>query len=234
MLEVSQINTYYGIIHVLFDVSLSVNEGEVVALLGRNGTGKTTFIRSVMGLTPFKSGSIKFHKQEIKGLPPFEIARRGIGLVPEGRRIFGNLTVRENLLMGRIKSGKSADAKWDEGKCYELFPVLKEVCSRKGDQLSGGQQQMLTIARTLMGNPSFVMLDEPCEGLSPMMTQTVQDQLHKLKEEKIAILLAGQDVGLAKALADRIYLMDKGQIQHVVTSDELKKNDEEIKRYMQI
>lgn len=235
MLEVDQINTYYGIIHVLFNVSLAVTEGEVVAILGRNGTGKTTCLRSIMGLTPIKTGSVKFQKQEIRGLQPFEIARHGIGIVPEGRRIFSNLTVHENLLMGKNKSKKDmSNASWSEERCYELFPVLKEVRSRKGDELSGGQQQMLTIARTLMGNPSLIILDEPCEGLSPLMTLTVQDQIRKLKEEKISILLAGQDVRLAMGLADRIYLMDKGQIEHVVTADELIKDDTAIKRYMQI
>lgn len=235
MLEVKNIHTYYGVIHVLFDVSISVGEKEAVALLGRNGTGKTTSIRSIMGLTPIKSGSVKFKGEEISGLQPFQIARRGIGLVPESRRIFTTLTVRENLLMGQIKAKKyESPAKWQEERCYEIFPVLKELRSRRGDELSGGQQQMLTIARALMGNPSLIMLDEPCEGLMPILRLALQEQFRKLKEEGLAILLAAQDVELAMALADRLYLIDKGQVKHIAANEELKQSDENIKKYMQL
>lgn len=230
ILEVSKINSFYGLSHILFDVSLNVDSGEVVCLLGRNGVGKTTTLRSIIGLTPPHSGHIIFAGEEMRGKPAFYIARRGIGLVPQGRIIFPDLTVRENLEMG-IK--KSAGGRfWSLEKVYQLFPMLKERETQKGGTLSGGEGQMLAIARTLMGNPQLLLLDEPSEGLAPKVLTLLYKQLRLLKDQGIPILLSEQNPSFALRLSDRAYMLEKGRICWEGNAAELKKKPQIMKQYL--
>jgi branched-chain amino acid transport system ATP-binding protein len=230
LLEVNEIHTFYELSHILFGVSLEVAEGETVCLLGRNGVGKTTTLRSIMGLTPPRSGSIKIFGEDIKGKKPFEIARRGVGIVPEDRIIFPDLTVGENLEIA-IKKGKKVDG-WTLEKVYSLFPVLKDRDKQMGGTLSGGEQQMLTMARTLMGNPRLLLLDEPSEGLSPLMVRAVEDQIHLLKEEGMTILLTEQNSNTALKVSDRAYILEKGTVSWQGKASELKENPELMKNYL--
>ena len=223
MLEIDDIHTWYGDSYVLQGVSLEVKDATVVALLGRNGMGKTTTIRSIMGLTPPRQGSISFNGQELSGLQPYQIARQGIGLVPQGRMIFPSLSVTENLTMA-ARSGDKKDP-WTLEKVYELFPALKERGKNKGNLLSGGEQQMLTIARALMTNPELIMLDEPSEGLAPILVQEVFRVIQRLKEAGQSILLVEQDFGMAMGVADYAYIMSKGSIAYESTPDELIDNE---------
>jgi len=209
ILEVEGIDTYYGISQILFDVSIKVDEGEVVCLLGRNGVGKTTTMRSIIGLTPPKKGRIMLRGDDITGEQPFVVAKRGVGFVPEDRRVFPDLTVWENLQVAR-KKGVSSTREWTVEKILELFPLLKKLVTRKGGYLSGGEQQMLTIARALMGNPDILLLDEPSEGLSPLIVSELCSQLERLKSEKMTILLSEQNTKFAMKLCDRVYVLEKG------------------------
>jgi branched-chain amino acid transport system ATP-binding protein len=222
ILELQDINTFYGSSHILFNLSLTVAEGETVCLLGRNGAGKTTTLRSIMGLTPPKSGSIRFKGQEIAHKSPTAISRSGIGFVPEDRRIFPSLTVREQLEVAQ-KKGKGD---WDLGKIFAMFPQLERLQKRLGNQLSGGEQQMLTIGRTLMGNPELLLLDEPSEGLAPMVVEALAEQIKRLSEQKITLLLSEMGLGLGVNISHRAYVIDKGQIQWSGTCEELKSNEE--------
>ncbi len=231
MLEIKEIHTYYGTSHILFGISLAVEKGEAVCLLGRNGAGKTTTFRSIIGLTPPKSGSIKFLGQEIVGKPPFVIARMGIGFVPDDRRIFPDLTVRQNILVARREI---EGAIWNLDRIYHLFPKLKELESHMGNQLSGGEQQMLTVARTLMTNPQLILLDEPGEGLAPLVVKAMGEQLAEIKKTGITMLICEHNVGLSMALSDRCYVMDKGMIRFQGTIDDLKKNEEVRKKYLMV
>ena len=231
ILEVKEIHTYYGTSHILFGISLEVNEGEVVCLLGRNGAGKSTTLRSIIGLTPPRSGSIKFKGQEIIGKPPYRIAPLGIGFVPDDRRIFPDLTVRQNILVARREK---LGAIWDLNRIYSLFPKLKDLESHMGNQLSGGEQQMLTIARTLMTNPQLLLLDEPGEGLAPLVIRAMEHQLVEIKKLGTTMLICEHNVGLATALSDRAYLMDKGTIRYQGTIEELRKNEEVKKKYLMV
>ena len=208
MLTVEKMNTFYGEAHTLFDVSIEIQAGEVVALLGRNGAGKTTTIRSIMGLTPPQSGKILFKGENILGLPPYEVANRGVGFVPDNRRIFPTLTVRRNLEIAR--KGNGSKAGWTLKRIYEHFPKLKEIESRMGEVLSGGEQQMLTIARTLMGNPDLLLLDEPTEGLAPLMVMEVMKIIKELKEKGETILLVEQNSTLALSVSLRAYILENG------------------------
>ena len=210
MLTVEKINTFYGEAHTLFDVSIEIQAGEVVALLGRNGAGKTTTIRSIMGLTPPQSGKILFKGENILGLPPYQVANRGVGFVPDNRRIFPNLTVRRNLEIAR--KGNGSKAGWTLERIYEHFPKLKEIESRMGEVLSGGEQQMLTIARTLMGNPDLLLLDEPTEGLAPLMVMEVMKIIKELKEKGETILLVEQNSTLALSVSLRAYILENGHM----------------------
>ena len=223
MLEINDIHTWYGDSYVLQGVNMEVGEATVVALLGRNGMGKTTTIRSIMGLTPPRKGSIKFNGKELVGLPPNQISRAGIGLVPQGRMIFPSLSVTENLTMAARSSDKP-DA-WTLEKVYETFPRLKERGKNKGNLLSGGEQQMLTIARALMTNPELVMLDEPSEGLAPIVVQEVYRIIEKLKAAGQSILLVEQDFGMAMSVADYAYIMSKGSIVYGSEPQELIDNE---------
>jgi branched-chain amino acid transport system ATP-binding protein len=227
ILEVDSLHTYYGTSHILFGICLSVEEGEVVCLLGRNGAGKTTTIRSIMGLVPPQSGSIRFKGEEITGKPPYYIAQQGVGYVPDYRGIFPDLTVWENLTVAeRGSKGKG----WTVEKIFELFPDLERLSKLMGGALSGGQQQMLTIGRTLMTNPHVLLLDEPVEGLGPLVVKLIEDRLRLLKEnEHLTILLSEQNVRFATALSDRAYIIEKGVIRYEGTIAHLRE-DEEVKR----
>jgi branched-chain amino acid transport system ATP-binding protein len=225
MLEVSSINTYYGLSHVLFDVSLEVTEGEVVFLLGRNGVGKTTTMRSIMGLTPPQSGGITFKGKEIAGVPPYKLAQMGLGYVPEDRRIFAQLTVQENLEVAR-KQGSKDKENWTLERVYSLFPALERFKGRQGGSLSGGEQQMLTIARTLMGNPDLLILDEPGEGLAPVVVEQLLGQLKELKQQNLTMLTSEQNLWFAGELADVVYVIDRGQTQYRGTAAEFEANQE--------
>ncbi|MEW6377299.1 MAG: ABC transporter ATP-binding protein [Thermodesulfobacteriota bacterium] len=229
MLEVNQIHTYYGTSHILFGISLDVKEGEAVCLLGRNGAGKTTTFRSIIGLTPPRSGSIKFQGKELVGKPPYHIAKLGVGFVPDDRRIFPDLTVRQNILVARRER---EGALWNLDRIYSLFPKLKELETHMGNHLSGGEQQMLTVARTLMTNPQLLLLDEPGEGLAPLVIKAMEEQLGEIKKTGLTMLICEHNVGLATALADRAYVMDKGTIRFQGSIDELKKNEEVRKKYL--
>jgi branched-chain amino acid transport system ATP-binding protein len=225
ILEVKNIYTAYGLSQILFGVSLKVQEGEVISLLGRNGVGKTTTLRSIMGLTPPKSGSIKWRDEEIAGKPTYEISRLGIGFVPEDRRIFSDLSVWENLDVA-IQPGRKKENLWTLEKVFDLFPALKPIQTRKGGYLSGGEQQMLTIARTLMGNPDLLLLDEPSEGLAPLVVYQLGEQIRKLRQEGMTILLCEQNARFSLDLSDRLYILEKGEVRFQGTVDEFRKDDQ--------
>ena len=220
LLTVEAIDTAYGLSRVLFGVSLEIAAGECVSLLGRNGVGKTTTMRSVMGLTPPTHGRILWQGRDITGWPPHRVARAGIGFVPEDRRIFAELSVRENLEVGARAARRPG--RWTIEAVGELFPVLRERRDQPGGLLSGGEQQMLTIARTLTGNPELLLLDEPSEGLAPLVVDTLRDKIAELKAQGLTILLAEQRVDFALALADRVYVLEKGMVRHSGTAAELR------------
>lgn len=230
MLEVKNVHSYYGLSHVLFGVSLEVHRGEVVCLLGRNGAGKTTTLRSIMGLTPPRQGSVKYKGIEITGKPPYHLVRLGICYVPDNRRIFPDLTVAENLEVAERKTGDGRG--WTRERVYALFPALKKIERRRAGYLSGGEQQMLAIARALMGNPELLLLDEPTEGLAPLVVRELEQQIRRLRDEGISILLAEQNVKSALRLADRGYIIDRGQIRYHGTIEELRENEEIRRRYL--
>ena len=206
----------------LFGISLTVARGECVCLLGRNGVGKTTTMRAIMGLTPPSSGRIVFDGTDITGLPPHRIARLGLGFVPENRRIFAELTMWENLDVAARATGRSGH--WTVEAVYGLFPKLSELANRQGGFLSGGEQQMLTIGRTLMGNPDLLLLDEPSEGLAPLVVESMLEQVSRLKREGLTILLAEQGVDFSLALADRVYVLEKGAVRFAGAAAELRDN----------
>jgi branched-chain amino acid transport system ATP-binding protein len=230
MLEVEGIHTYYGLSHILFGISLRVDPGEVVCLLGRNGAGKTTTLRSIMGLIPPKEGHIRFRGEEIAGTPPYLLARKGLGYVPDDRRIFADLTVGENLEIAIRKAREGGG--WNKARVYDLFPALKAIESRKGGYLSGGEQKMLAIARALMGNPELLFLDEPTEGLAPIMVYSLEGQIKKLREAGLTVLLAEQNVRSTLRLSDRAYIIDNGQICYQGSITDLSGNEEIRKKYL--
>jgi branched-chain amino acid transport system ATP-binding protein len=218
LLEVRDIHTAYGLSRVLFGVSIEVRAGECVCLLGRNGVGKSTTMRSIMGLTPPQSGRVSFKGGDITGWEPYRVARTGIGFVPEDRRIFADLTVWENLDVAQ-RGGR-----WTVERVFDLFPTLRELTGRHGGYLSGGEQQMLTIARTLMGDPELLLLDEPSEGLAPLIVDHLGEQIARLKAEGLTILLAEQNTEFSLALADRVYVLEKGAIRFAGTAAALRDN----------
>ena len=222
LLALHDIHAAYGSSRVLFGISLEVAQGECVCLLGRNGMGKTTTMRAIMGLTPPSAGRVVWKGQDIAGWPPFRIARAGIGFVPEDRRIFAELTVRENLEVAGQAAGRPG--RWTTGAVFTLFPTLQELADRQGGYLSGGEQQMLTIGRTLMGNPELLLLDEPSEGLAPLVVESLLEQVSGLKREGLTILLAEQGVDFSLALADRVYVLEKGAVRFSGPAAELRDN----------
>jgi len=237
LLEVKDLHAYYGASHVLQGISLDLDQGEIVALLGRNGMGKSTTLKSIMGLVKPRSGEVVFRGKNIAGYPPFKIAREGIGYVPEERRIFPNLTVLENLAMG-IKAGKAKDSEeadvWTTERIFVHFPVLKTRGDNKGRQLSGGELQMLAIARTLMGNPQVLLVDEPTEGLAPIMVKEVRDVLEEINSVGVPILLVEHNFKVAMSLAHRLYLMGKAHIGFSGTAQELNDHPEIKAKYLEV
>jgi len=230
MLQVEEIHTYYGTSHIIQGLSLNLNVNEVVCLIGRNGAGKTTTLRSIMGLTPIRRGNIRFKNEEIKRQTPYAIARKGIGYVPEDRRIFSELTVKDNLEIARRGKG---DQGWTIPKIYEFFPKLKELENHLGSEMSGGEQQMLAMARSLMGNPELILIDEPSQGLAPIIVESMVDLLKRLKE-KISILLVEQNVILAMDVSDRGYVIEKGMILYQGSMEDLKNNKEIEEKYLAV
>jgi branched-chain amino acid transport system ATP-binding protein len=233
MLEVSGVNTYYGQAHILFDVGLQVHPGEVVVLLGRNGAGKSTTLKSIAGLVRPRSGSVRFMGRPIERLESFQVARLGLGYVPEDRRIFTELTVLENLEVGR-QPPRSGLPPWDFERIGKLFPNLAEMPNRPGGRMSGGEQQMLTIARTLMGNPLCILLDEPSEGVAPVIVDQMAAAVRALKEQGVAVLLSEQNLHFALEVGDRAYIIEKGRIRFDGTVAELKANDEVRAQYLAV
>lgn len=231
MLDVTAIDSYYGQSQVLFQMSLKVNEGEVVTLMGRNGMGKTTTVRAIMGLTPARRGSVRFKNADITTLPPYRIARMGIGLVPEGRMISPNLSVEENLV-ATGNMGPTRNGRWTLDAIWQLFPKLRERKSSMGNQLSGGEQQMLAIARALMTNPDLLMLDEATEGLAPLIRQEIWRCLHDLKNEGQSILVIDKNIQALSEIADRHYIIEKGSVVWEGSSRDLQENDEIKHKYL--
>jgi branched-chain amino acid transport system ATP-binding protein len=229
MLKVEGIHTFYGLSHILFGISLEVSQGEIVCLLGRNGAGKSTTMRSIMGLTPPKQGKIEFKGETITGEKPYLLARKGIGYVPDDRRVFADLTVDDNLEISR--RGDSART-WDKERVYTLFAPLRQIKNRRAGYLSGGEQQMLTIARALVTNPEFLLLDEPTEGLAPLIVKEIETQVLQLREAGISILLAEQNIRSALRMSNRGYIIDNGEMRYHGSIEDLRKNEEVRKKYL--
>jgi branched-chain amino acid transport system ATP-binding protein len=236
MLELRDVHTYYGKSHVLHGVSLDLSEGELVCLLGRNGVGKSTTLKSIMGLVKPKMGEIRFKGQNITARESYQIARIGIGYVPEDRRIFKSLTVHENLSIGAkvAEQTENGGRSWTLEKIYEYFPQLKDRHSNKGAHLSGGEQQMLTVARTLMGNPQLILVDEPTEGLAPLIVADVLNMLNTIRKTGVTILMVEQNFKAAVKIADRFYIMSKGQVVFGGSLDELTAADDIRRRYLEV
>jgi len=233
MLELQGLNAAYGQAHILFDVTLEARAGEVVVLLGRNGAGKSTTLKAAIGLVRPVSGEVRFLGRRIDGLQPFQVARLGLGYVPEDRRIFADLTVSENLEVGRQDRREGA-TEWTPARLYELFPNLGRMKDRPGGRMSGGEQQMLTIARTLMGNPLAVLLDEPSEGLSPLIVEQMAGTITELKREGLSVLLSEQNLHFAQLVADRAYIIETGVIRFGGTMADLAANDAVREQYLSV
>ena len=233
MLEVSDMHAHYGRAHILQGVSLTANQGEVLALLGRNGAGKSTTMKSIMGLVRPTSGQVRLGAEDVAGCEPFEIARRGIGYVPEERRIFTELTVVENLDVGRMPAREGA-APWTAERVFALFPSLGAMRSRLGGRMSGGEQQMLTIGRTLMGNPRLILLDEPSEGLAPVIIERMAEAILALKREGLTVLLSEQNLHFARMVSDRACVLEKGAIRWEGTMPALMAADDIRAQYLTV
>jgi branched-chain amino acid transport system ATP-binding protein len=234
LLEIQQIHTFYGLSHVLFGLSLEVKEGEIVALLGRNGAGKTTAIRSIVGLTPPSSGKIFFLGEDLTKVPAYMITRKGIGVSFSERRVFANLTVKENLEIGYRAPLKKDMNPWGLARIYEIFPDLKRLEKQWARTLSGGQQQMLSVGKALMANPELLILDEPTTGLSPIACEVMGKHIDKLRKEGVSVLLAEQDVNFAMGLGDRCYIIDTGEVQFQGTFKELSMNEKIVREYLTV
>jgi branched-chain amino acid transport system ATP-binding protein len=232
-LRVEAIHTAYGLSQVLFGISLEVRAGECIALIGRNGVGKTTTMRSIMGLTPPSSGRVMWKGRDIAHFGPHRICRLGIGFVPEDRRIFPELTVWENLDIAR-RSGPDGRTAWREEQVFALFPDLKDIRDRRGGVLSGGQQQMLTVARTLMGNPELLLLDEPSEGLAPLIVEQLRQRVAELKATGLSIVLAEQNLQFVMALADRVYILEKGEVRFTGTPADLQADKSIVHQFLTV
>ena len=238
MLSVENLSAWYGAARILYDISFEVGRGEVVTLMGRNGAGKSTTMKAIMGLVAQRQGKVAFNGGDISRLKPFEIARRGLGFTPEDRRIFADLTVMENLDIGRqpprsFPDGSAAPV-WTPEKLLALFPNLAEMPDRLGNRMSGGEQQMLTVARTLMGNPLLVLLDEPSEGVAPLIVEQMANTIVELKKEGLSILLSEQNIHFARLVSDRVYVLEKGQIHWQGTMAQLDTNLEVQRAYLTV
>jgi branched-chain amino acid transport system ATP-binding protein len=227
VLDVADLHTYYGESHVLHGVSLSVADGEVLTILGRNGMGKTTLIRSIIGFTPPREGTIRLRGDDVTGWAPYRLVERGMALVPQGRRVFPSLTVRENLDVAR-----RGDGRWSIDRVHELFPRLRERASNRANKLSGGEQQMLAIGRALMSNPALLLLDEPTEGLAPLLVREVGRVIGELKREGLSILLVEQNLPLALSVADRVHILSRGHIVYGGRPDALAADEDVKSRFL--
>jgi branched-chain amino acid transport system ATP-binding protein len=238
LLQVDNLSAWYGAARILYDLTFEVGRGEVVALMGRNGAGKSTTMKAIMGLIAERQGAVRFNGADISRLRPFEIARRGLGFTPEDRRIFADLTVTENLDIGRQPPRSFPDGTpapvWTPERLFALFPNLGEMPDRPGGRMSGGEQQMLTVARTLMGNPLLVLLDEPSEGVAPLIVEQMANTIVELKKEGLSILLSEQNVHFARLVSDRAYVLEKGQIQWQGSMASLDNNQEVQKAYLTV
>ncbi len=238
MLDVKRLSAWYGAARILFDVDLDVARGEVVALMGRNGAGKSTTLKSIMGMVAMRQGSVQFMSRDISRLEPYQVSSLGLGLVPEDRRIFTDLTVVENLDIGRQAPRSWPDGRpapsWTEERVFGLFPNLAEMRNRLSARMSGGEQQMLTVARTLMGNPYLVLLDEPSEGVAPLIVEQMAQMIMELKAEGMSILLSEQNMHFAELVSDRAYVLEKGQIRFQGTMSELIENEQVRRSYLSV
>jgi branched-chain amino acid transport system ATP-binding protein len=238
LLEAKGLNAWYGAAHILFDVDLQVNRGEVVALMGRNGAGKSTTLKTLMGLLAKRKGTIHFLGNDVSKADPHDVARAGLGYVPEDRRVFADLTVMENLEVGkqppRTWADGSAAPVWTPEKLFKLFPNLGEMPDRPGGRMSGGEQQMLTVARTLMGNPYLVLLDEPSEGVAPVIVEQMAQMILELKAQGVSILLSEQNMHFAELVSDRAYVLEKGQIRHQASMAELAADEDVRRAYLSV
>ncbi len=230
ILELSRIDTYYGTSHILQGVDLSVREGEVVALLGRNGVGKTTTLRSIMGLSPPRRGSVRFSGREITGRPPYEVARSGVAYVPDDLRIFPDLTTEENLEIARRLSPRKGY--WNRDRVFDLFPKLRDLSGHRGMNLSGGEKKMLGIGRALMANPSLILLDEPSEGLAPLVVANLVEVLATIRGQGVTILLADQNLKFCRRVCNRGYILEKGAVRHSGGMEEIWADEEIIRKYL--
>ncbi|MBP6815688.1 MAG: ABC transporter ATP-binding protein [Burkholderiaceae bacterium] len=233
LLSVKGLRGWYGRAQILYDVDLEVGAGEVVALMGRNGAGKSTTMKAIMGLLDRTEGSVRFEDVEIRGEPPFRISRRGLGWVPEDRRVFTDLTVLENLEVGR-RPPRPGAPHWTAQRLFELFPNLGEMPGRPGGRMSGGEQQMLTVARTLMGNPRLVLLDEPSEGVAPLIVEQMADMIDALKRQGLSVLLSEQNLPFASAVSDRAYVLEKGQVRFAGTMAALEQDETVRRQYLTV
>ena len=238
LLEANGLNAWYGAAHILFDVDLTVSRGEVVALMGRNGAGKSTTLKALMGMLAKRKGTISFMGKDVSRAESHEVARLGMGYVPEDRRVFGDLTVMENLEVGKQPPRAWADGSaapiWTPEKLFKLFPNLGEMPQRPGGRMSGGEQQMLTVARTLMGNPFVVLLDEPSEGVAPLIVEQMAQMILALKAQGVSILLSEQNMHFAELVSDRAYVLEKGQIRYQASMTELSANEEVRRAYLSV
>ena len=238
LLEAKQLNAWYGAAQILYDVDLQVNRGEVVALMGRNGAGKSTTLKALMGLLAKRKGAIRFLGRDVSKAEPHDVARAGLGYVPEDRRVFADLTVMENLEVGKQPARLWADGTpapvWTAEKLFELFPNLGEMPDRHGGRMSGGEQQMLTVARTLMGNPYVVLLDEPSEGVAPVIVEQMAQMILELKAQGVSILLSEQNMHFAALVSDRAYVLEKGQIRYQASMAELAANEDVRRAYLSV
>ena len=236
LLDAKGLNAWYGAAHILFDVDLQVNRGEVVALMGRNGAGKSTTLKALMGMLAKRKGTVSFLGKDVSRAEPHDVARLGLGYVPEDRRVFADLTVMENLEVGRQPPRTWADGSaaplWTPDKLFKLFPNLGEMPHRTGGRMSGGEQQMLTVARTLMGNPYLVLLDEPSEGVAPLIVEQMAQMILELKAQGVSILLSEQNMHFAELVSDRAYVLEKGQIRYQASMAELAENTEVQRSYL--
>ena len=238
LLEAKQLCAWYGAAQILYDVDLQVNRGEVVALMGRNGAGKSTTLKALMGLLAKRKGTITFLGKDVSKAEPQDVARAGLGYVPEDRRVFADLTVMENLEVGKQPARRWADGSaaplWTPDKLFKLFPNLGEMPDRHGGRMSGGEQQMLTVARTLMGNPYVVLLDEPSEGVAPVIVEQMAQMILELKAQGVSILLSEQNMHFAALVSDRAYVLEKGQIRYQASMAELAANEEVRRAYLSV